>query len=45
MTVPSQPSQNTNAITSKVMELTNKLVTNIAIAVMSERCGSDHRFG
>jgi hypothetical protein len=30
-------SQNTNAITSKVMELTNKLETNIAIAVMSRR--------
>jgi hypothetical protein len=30
-------SQNTNTITSKVMELANKPVTNIAIAVMSRR--------
>jgi hypothetical protein len=30
-------SQSTNAITSKVTELANKAVTNIAIAVMSRR--------
>jgi hypothetical protein len=37
LTAPFAPSQSTNPITSKVMELANKAVTNIATAVMSRR--------